>query len=284
MKLVIIAPTYFGKDYIPGVDNDVELIKATFHPEEVSVWSNDEQEVGLWLYNELTGHGRYIVYVTGHGLPEGIRIPEIPTTPKGTNLEYTPLDYTSEDKLFEFKGFSALLSTLPKETDVLCIFDCCYGGEFKLNYKYEHINNTMKSRSYYHYIKANVISISASDINSESFAISKGSLFTRSINKIMKHEPSTFKELANYLQKYYSENQINITSSRNDSPGLWGWVFEKPTVEFVGTVIYIKDEVKFKRNQKCPVMLSNWLKLTQVRNQKSLEALVPTPLDIWSTK
>lgn len=277
MKLVVVAPLYSGKDYIPGVNNDVQTITATFHPDEISVWQNSDQELGLWLYNELSGHGRYIIYFTGHGLPEGLRIPE-------TLSEFTPLDYTSEDKLFQFRGFSALLSTLPKETDVLCIFDCCYGAEFKLNFKYDvNANSFMTRGNYYHYIKASVISISATDINSESFAASKGSLFTQAISKIMKHQPSTFKELGQYLQQYYSETQINITASRSNLLGLWGWVFKKPTIEFVGAVIYMKEEVKFNRNQKCPPMLSDLLKLIPVK-PTGFEALIPTPLDPWLPK
>lgn len=269
MKLLIVAPEYSGTDYIPGNQADREALTELFPGATVRTWDQyNDPEPGIWLYSELVDDSRFVIYLSGHGTPKGLRIPLFE---KGGGFSSILSEESQKEGLLEYRGISALLATLPKGVDVLLLLDCCFGGEIRLCHRYvpgegfgsPKSGKVVNRSNYYHYIAAEAIAIAASDNESESFASVKGSVFTQSLKKILRKQPDDFETLSKLLKTEYNhDSPVNITLTHKHISGLWNWVFGKPEYLITPTGIYSRPETKVTRKQKeCPAPLLSLLAL-----------------------
>lgn len=224
MRLLVIVPAY-SVDVIPGTTADITRITSTFSFITDVVYWNSATNLIEWLLAQLNGHGRFVIYYSGHGQPTGLQLTDSVT------------DITS------YQRIAAVLSTLPSTVDVLTIFDCCYGGELKLKYNYHsggdyHLTNI----SQYYRMAATIINLTGSTTSTVTHAWSSGSVFTTNLCKALSDKKLLFSELSSVV------DNISINCSKQVTT-LWRWVVNMPNYTVNNGVIVNKSEQVYFRSR-----------------------------------
>lgn len=167
---------------------------------------------------------RIIVYYTGHGEEQGIKMPNKTIYP-----------------FIEFRD--VVTSGCTDANEILFILDCCHSGSLLLPYRFTD-KGVFKLENIDAVALPNIICISSSESTQKSMAVEVGSFFTRNLVKAINGGVKSMMTLSKMMMSRSisdgtrEEQTMCIYSSYPINPVLWTWVTNK------NINIYINDAMK----------------------------------------
>lgn len=224
-KICVSLDSDYNKEYLDTMLNkeldEEEYLKFKTRATTNVVHSKlDISNTIIKILNNSVSDGKTIIYYTGHGIQESLKMPD--------------------DSLFPFVHFrDTIIQNLSSYNEIFCVLDCCNPNGMHLPYKL--INNQFKlSSSKVNCIKQPMMLITSAESHEKSIAKRSGSIFSCHLfrlltdvnNRNLKRMLGLLTSSIRKMETGFSQT-VSIYSSYILDPVLWTWIGETKDYDIV---------------------------------------------------